>query len=127
MNKSPGPGCSPKNILIHDALSDAQVTPLGAANMARAYGCYTVAPQTRSIFGIQERNASFVGSAIVEWKYDDVPDAPSIDIAPSKSTDTHECPRREHAAQLQIKDFLETGIINQYCDGKCEKPTCSSK
>jgi hypothetical protein len=97
MNQSPGPGSFPKNILIHgklitdifhpqDAISDAQVSPLGAQNMARAYKCSTVAPQTRQIFGVTEKTGSFNGSAIVEWKYDDVPDAPTIDIAPSKST-----------------------------------------
>ena len=37
-----------------------------------------------------------------------------------KDADPHECPRREAAAQQQLRDFLEDGTVNQYCDGICE-------
>ena len=47
-------------------------------------------------------------------------EAPSEGVPPEKEGDTHECPRREPAAQDQLRDFLETGVINQYCEGTCE-------
>jgi len=112
-----------KLVLFHDALGDAEVTPLAAQLMARAYNCSTVVPETRSIFGVSEKVAPFVGSAIVEWKYDDTPPVPDQDIPPT-GKNTHECPRRMREAQNQIKKFLEEGLIEQYCSGICEKAVC---
>jgi hypothetical protein len=120
MNRDPPEGMFPKQVLLHAALGDAQVTTLGAEYMARAYGASTIAPETRPIFGVDEQPSGFSGSAIVEWKYADVPDAPVLDTPPDDSSDPHECPRREPAGQEQIRDFLATGVVNQYCDGVCD-------
>jgi hypothetical protein len=91
--------------------------------MARAYNCSTVSPETRSIFGVPEREAPFVGSAIAEWKYDDTPPAPEDDVPP-EGHNTHECPRRMIEAQEQIRKFLEEGIVENFCSGVCEKKVC---
>jgi hypothetical protein len=120
MNASPLPGTPPKDVLLQVARGDAQVTVLGAHVMARAYGASTVSPQTRPIWGVSEQAPGFSGSALVEYQYTDVPDEPYANIPPDDAYDTHECPRREPSAQLQLRDFLETGIVNHYCDGICE-------
>lgn len=120
LNKEPDPKVGPKQALLQVAIGDAQVTGLGAHIQARALGAATVAPQTRPLFGIEEKQPGFTGSALVEWKYADVPDPPEENVPPPKATDPHECPRRELAAQQQLRDFLETGVVNQYCEGKCE-------
>ena len=121
MNRDPRPGIPAKQVLIQDAIGDAQVTTLGAQIMARAYGASTVAPQTRAVFGLEERSAPFEGSALVEWYYSDGAEEPVEAVPADEDGDTHECPRRELAAQDQIRDFLERGIVNQYCEGdRCE-------
>jgi hypothetical protein len=120
MNQAPGEGVEPKQVLIQAAIGDAQVTTLGAQIMARAYGAKTVAPQTRPIWGVEEAEPGFSGSAIVEWFYSDGATEPVVNLPPDYAGDTHECPRREPAAQSQIRDFFEFGLINQYCDGVCE-------
>jgi len=112
----------PKQILLHPAIGDSQVTPLGAHIMARAYGASTVAPETRPVWGVPEREPGFEGSALVEFLYSDVPDEPIENIPPQKSTDTHECPRRQLEAQDQIDIFLRTGVVEQTCDGPCVRP-----
>jgi hypothetical protein len=122
MNRDPDPENGAKQVLLHPAIGDAQVTTLGAQLMARAYGAKTVAPETRPIWGVEESAPGFTGSAIVEWKYTEVPDEPVVNLPPDGDFDTHECPRREPAGQMQIRDFLETGVVNQYCDGVCEGP-----
>ena len=35
--------------------------------------------------------------------------------------DTHNYPRRDPIAQQQIHVFLETGLIKQFCNNRCEK------
>ena len=120
MNQEPVGGNPPKQILQQVAIGDAQVTTLGAEILARAYQQSTVAPQTRAVWGIEEQEAPFEGSALVEWYYPDGAEEPTVNTPPDGDLDTHECPRREPAAQQQLHDFLVDGVIEQYCDGVCE-------
>lgn len=120
VNEAPGEGQVAKDVLIQVAVGDAQVTTLGAQNMARAYGAAAIAPAYRPIWGVEEASAPFAGSGIVEWYYADGSEEPVENRPPSADGDTHECPRREPNAQDQLRDFVEQGVINQYCDGVCE-------
>jgi len=120
MNEAPAADNVAKDILLQVAIGDAQVNTLGAHVMARAYGAKTVAPQTRPIWGIEEAEPGFSGSAVVEWFYPDGATEPFENVPPDKTLDTHECPRREPAAQQQIRDFFDLGVVNQHCDGPCE-------
>ncbi len=120
MNREPNDVVGPKQVLMQVAIGDAQVTNIGAHIQARAFGASTVAPQFRPIFGVEEKAPGFTGSAFVEWHYTDVPEEPAENVPPNKDADPHECPRREAAAQQQLRDFLEDGVVNQYCEGVCE-------
>lgn len=119
LTEEPLPNTPPKQVLLHPAIGDAQVTPLGAHVMARSFGARTIAPQTRPIWGVEEAASGWTGSAIVEWEYSDVPEAPIENLPPDEAFDTHECPRRQPEAQAQIIDFLLTGVVNQTCVGPC--------
>ncbi len=121
MNQQPLAANPAKDILLQTGVGDAQVTTLGAHIMARAYGATTIAPQTRPVWGVEEREAPYSGSGLVEWYYPDGAEEPVENKPPDEDADTHECARREPAAQAQLRDFLEDGVINQYCeDGPCE-------
>jgi len=115
MNRSPADGQQAKDVLLQVAIGDAQVSTLGAHMMARAYGASTVYPQTRAVYGVEEQVGGFTGSALVEWTYPDGAAEPVENVPPDADLDTHECPRREVAAQDQLRDFVETGVVNQYC------------
>jgi len=109
-----------KDVLLHDAIGDAEVTTLGAHIMARSFGADLITPATRDVFGLSERAPGTRGSALVEWRYTDVPDAPIEPFPPGKFTSPHECPRRQPDAQAQIGAFIGTGIVEEVCDGPCE-------
>lgn len=125
---------APKGVLLQAGIGDAQVSNLGAELMARAYNASFVQPQTRAVYGISEKTAPFHGSALVEWLYDDVPDSPAGDFGRSDGKDVHECPRREPAAQRQMREFLEGREVTQQCRGPtlpntavvCESESCPS-
>ena len=119
MNAAPPEGMSPKQVLLQVAIGDAQVSTLGAHVMARAYGAKTLSPQTRPIWGVDEVDGGYAGSVIVEWEYPDGATEPFENIPPDKDLDTHECPRRESAAQEQMVTFFEQGIVEQTCEGRC--------
>jgi len=120
MNREPNADVGAKQVLMQVAIGDAQVSNVGAQIQARAFGASTVAPQTKPVWGVEEQPPGFTGSAYVEWRYTDVPKEPIDNTPPSKDADPHECPRRELAAQQQLRDFLEEGVVNQYCEGICE-------
>jgi hypothetical protein len=125
MNELPGEGAPAKTVLLQNALGDAEVTTLGGHLMARAYGASTIGPQTREVFGVEEDQAPFEGSALVEWRYVDGAEEPLENVPPDGDYSTHDCPRREPAARAQLIDFLETGVVYQYCvDDQGEPAIC---
>ena len=119
MNRDPLQGNEAKDVLIQVAYGDPQVTTIGARIMARAYGATAVSPALEPVYGLDEAQAPFQGSAYVEWSY---PDGAMVgdNSLPPEGPDAHECPRREPEAQAQLADFLNTGVVNQYCEGICE-------
>jgi hypothetical protein len=110
----------PKQVLLQVAIGDNQVTTLSAHYEARAYGAKLLAPGVRDVWGLDVAEGPLKGdSALIEWHYLDGPEEP-VEAVPPQEPDTHECPRRERRAQDQMAIFLETGVIEQTCDGPCE-------
>jgi hypothetical protein len=116
----PLPGSPPKRALLQVAEGDAQVSTLGAAIQARAWGMRTIDPANRPVWGVDAASAPYEGSALVEWRYTDGAVEPLGNLPPDPAGDTHECPRREPEAQSQLVTFLETGVVEQPCTGACE-------
>lgn len=108
----------PKQVLMQVGIGDNQVTTLAAQLQARAFGAKLIAPTVRDVWGLETVEAPYAGTALVEWEYADGAPEPVVGLPP-EGRDTHECPRRERAAQDQLRDFLETGVVQQYCDGPC--------
>lgn len=106
-----------KEVLLQVAMGDAQVTPLGAHVMARAYGAKLIEDPVRAVWGLETVSSGHVGSALVEFNYN--LEVPFTNIPPDDATDPHEYPRRDPAGQQQIHRFFQDGIIEHYCDGPC--------
>lgn len=118
MNVEPLEGVPAHTILLQDAIGDAQVTTLGAQNMARAYGAVTIDPAVREIYGVEAVAAPYSGSAITEYDHG-VPAVPDTNIPPDAEFDTHEDTRRAWAAQQQMAMFFEGGEVLNECQGEC--------
>ena len=110
-----------KPALMQVAIGDPQVSTLGAGIMARTLGANTVAPETRPVWGVSEAEPGFSGSALVEWYYPDVAEEPAEAVPVDDENNPHGRPRREPEAIDQLRDFLVDGVVNQYCDGVCER------
>jgi pimeloyl-ACP methyl ester carboxylesterase len=108
-----------KSLLLQVGIGDAQVSTLGAQITARGWGAKLVDPPVRDVWGLEAAAAGFTGSALVEWEYSDVPAEPDDQTPPNQGTDVHECVRREPRAKQQLRDFIATGVVNNYCDGPC--------
>lgn len=117
MNQEPLDGVA-HQVLIQDAIGDAQVTTLGAHVMARAYGAGNIAP-LEDRWGIPEIPSGTVGSALAEYEWG-APPVPYENVPPDAEYDTHEETRRSFEAQEQLWTFLTTGEVVSYCDGACD-------
>ncbi len=115
------PGTPKHDVLLHVAIGDYQVTPLGAHLIARAVGAKNVKPVNRSIWGIPEADAPFMGSGIMEFGFG-LPEAPKTNTPPTGpgSDDPHDKVRVLEAAQKQSDVFFKTGSIEAVCAGACD-------
>ncbi len=115
------PGTPHHDILIHDALGDQQVTPLGAHLIARAVKAKTLNTAVRPIWGIEAVASPIAsGSGIMEFDFG-LPEAPKTDTPPTKGEDPHDAVRVLQPAIDQSDVFFRTGQIVQKCaPTKCD-------
>ena len=116
MFEDPLPDTPEKQILIQVGIGDNQVTTLGAAFMARAYGASLLETPVREIWGLDTVASPTTGPVLVEWDYGLT--EPVFNVPPDEP-DPHEWVRREPDAQEMLATFLSTGEIVQTCDGTC--------
>jgi len=114
------PGTPKHEVILHVAIGDFQVSPLGAHYMARTIGAKLMTPAARPVWGIPEQAYPFEGSGIIEFDTH-TREAPKENIPPVESgTDPHGVIRSLDAAQKMADEFFRTGKIVQTCDGKCD-------
>jgi hypothetical protein len=118
---NPLPGTPKHQILIHDAIGDYQVTPLGAHMIARAVGAKNLKPVNRSVWGVPEADAPFTGSGMVEFSFG-LPESPKTNVPPGVDSpdDPHDKVRVLPESIDQSNEFFQTGTIKAYCSGPCD-------
>jgi hypothetical protein len=116
---NPLPNTPDHTVLIHAAIGDHQVTPLGAHIIARTVGAKNITPVNRSVWGIEETAAPYTGNAMVEFSFG-LPDAPKENIPMSQGDDPHDTVRGLKSAFDQSDGFFRTGTVQPVCDGPCD-------
>jgi hypothetical protein len=120
------PGTPQHQVLIHAAIGDHQVTPLGAHLIARAVHAQNVKPVNRTVFGIPDADPPFSGSGFMEFSFG-LPTSPETNTPPEgamypDSDDPHDWVRALPPARDQSEKFFRTGIIDTFCTGPCVFP-----
>ncbi|UQA55106.1 hypothetical protein [Polyangium aurulentum] len=113
------PNTPAHEILIHVAIGDHQVTPLGAHIIARAVGAKNLKPVNRSIFGVEEAEGPLTTSAMVEYDFG-LPPVPTTNTPPQGGEDPHGAVRSLDASFDQSDEFFRTGVIKAHCEGPCD-------
>ena len=114
------PGTPSHDVLMHVAIGDHQVSPLGAHFMARTLGAKNLKPVNREVFGIEDVDGPTMGSAMVEYDFG-LPPAPLGNYAPQTSDgeDPHGKPRLLEPSYQQQDKWFREGVIVPFCDGPC--------
>jgi hypothetical protein len=107
-------------VLLHVAIGDQQVTPLGAHIIARTVGAKNLSPVNRSIWGIAEDPGPIQGSAMVEFDFGNK-ESPKTNVPPDSTygPDPHDEVRKLHEAMDQSDEFFRTGTVKPTCSGPC--------
>lgn len=115
------PNTPAHEVLLHVAIGDHQVSPLGAHLIARAIGAKNLSPVNRSIYGIDEAPAPITGSAMVEFDFG-LPEAPNTNVPPTgpDKSDPHDKVRVLQSAEAQSDKFFREGIVSDFCGGACK-------
>jgi hypothetical protein len=118
---APGAKPIPHQVLLHVAIGDQQVTPLGAHIIARTVGAKNLSPVNRSIWGIPEDPGPITGSAMVEFDFHNK-ESPKTNVPPDSTygEDPHDEVRKMHEAMDQSDEFFRTGIVKPTCTGPCD-------
>jgi hypothetical protein len=115
------PGTPSHEVLIHVAIGDHQVPPLGAHVIARTIGAKNLKPLNRDVFGIDGADGPISGSAMVEYSFG-LPPAPLQNYPPqgSDDDDPHDKVRGLDPSYEQSDKFFRDGVIVPFCDGPCD-------
>jgi len=113
------PNTPKHDVLIHVAIGDHQVTPLGAHIIARAVGAKNLKPVNRSVWGVPEEDGPLTGSVMVEFDFG-LPEAPKTNTPMREGDDPHDEVRVLDAAYDQSNLFFRTGEIKAFCMGPCD-------
>ncbi len=107
-----------KPVLLLAGIGDAYVPAIGAHTMARAYGATSILPANRSLWGIEEAAAPFVGSAFIEWDFGI--DDPLEPVPADGEAGVHWAVTGREDAKRLVGHWLATGEAIAPCDGACD-------
>jgi hypothetical protein len=114
----PIPGTPQKQLLLHEATGDTQVTNLATELQARTLGLPVLGPAVRVPFGFTEATGPLTDALVI---YDEKPTPlpHESNLLNEASNDTHGNLRKRQAVVDQIRTFYATGEIVHTCgDGQ---------
>jgi hypothetical protein len=115
INQNLLPGTQQHQILIHTAIGDHQVTPLGAHIIARGVQAKNVKPVNRTVWGIPDADPPITGgSALTEFSFG-LPEVPQTNTPPTQGGDPHDWVRSLKEARDQSEKFLRSGTVDAAC------------
>ena len=106
-------------VLMQAAIGDASVPTVGAHVLARSLGAGLAAPSPREVWGLESVPLPTERSVLVEFDYGITEPLESIP-ATDADRDPHNAPRYAQPGIAQVAAFLNTGVIEQTCDGACD-------
>jgi hypothetical protein len=113
------PGTPAKQVLVHMAVGDSQVSNLSTEQQARELGIPVLGPALYTPWGLQEQQGP-VTSALVIYDEKREPLPPVDNLEHEIDNDTHGKLREQPAVIRQIDTFWATGEIVHTCDGVCD-------
>ncbi|HEY2746949.1 MAG TPA: hypothetical protein VGL86_20140 [Polyangia bacterium] len=115
---APLPQTPAKQILVQEAIDDAQVPNLATRVLVRALGIPGMDLE-QPVYGVDVADAP-LDSAYTQWDIHPMPVPPDVDLPPPVDNGAHENIRALPLLVQQIQEFLAPdGQVHQTCNGVC--------
>lgn len=111
-----------KPVLLQAAIGDGSVPTIGSHMMARAYNATLITPFHREVFGLEQAETPFSGSAYTEWDFGVLDSDGPYPASIPENINPHDALRSQPEAIQQIDTFLKEGVVEHYCVGACTVP-----
>ena len=119
LSATPPADGTPKNVLLHAGLEDAQVNNDVSRVLARMVNAKILAPATEEVYGLPVAQGPIKNENVyVDFDYG-VPKRTQTNRPAASETDTHSMPRKNAKAQEQSYRFFTTGEVSHVCEGTC--------
>jgi hypothetical protein len=105
------------NVLLHLAIGDQEVTPLGGHFIARSVGAQNLSPVNREIYGVPDATSGFTGNGMCEWSFGlPASQSPVTNTPPPNGEpNPHNALSQQADAQDMADVFFRTGMVVQTC------------
>ncbi|MFA6035030.1 MAG: hypothetical protein WC889_19180, partial [Myxococcota bacterium] len=109
-------------VLIQESIGDSLVPNMTTELLVRARGIPLVTPSITQPYGISLVDAASARSALVQYKLPswNNPQPPETNIPPDRDNGVHADVVFMSNVKKQLSRFLQTGEIEQFCDGACD-------
>lgn len=112
-----------RRVVLLEAIGDCQVPNLTTHIVARSIGLAQLRPVVEPVWGLERVEGPTTRPVLAQILQ---PDAlarytpPELNVLPEKENGTHSDIVRLDPAILQLMRLLETGMVEQFCEGACD-------
>jgi hypothetical protein len=111
-----------RTVLLQEAIGDSQVPNLTTRALARAMGVDLLTPAVDTPYGISTTQGPSSESALVQYSMPSKLEGkrpPKTNVPPEENNGVHSGILFLDHLQKQLRHFVDTGEIKQYCEGPC--------
>jgi len=124
MFRNPLPDAPPERLVVlQEAIGDCQVPNVATRILARAMGIAQLGPVHEPIFGLEIVEGPTTRPVVSQFampenleRYTPL----NTNVVPTEDNGTHSDGVRLDSAIDQVMELIDTGTIEQFCDGPCD-------
>ncbi len=116
---NPLPGTPNHEVFVQAAIGDHLVSNYATHVMVRTLGIPNIGPLNQEIFGIEEAEQGYEGSAFVEYDFG-LPPIPIENVPMTEGNDPHGDIWNYPTSRQALENFIRTGTVETFCDGTCD-------
>ena len=120
IREAPLPGYGPRQLLLVEAIGDAQVPNIATELMARSYGMRMVGPAVVPVFGVPTVDEAIDDVGLLQVDTLKGPLPPKENVPADQDNGAHGASADGPGVQASIGVFLFKGEFSNKCDGPCD-------
>jgi len=117
---APFEGNDQKELLLIEAIGDAQVPNISSEMMARSYGMEMAGPAVYEVYGVPTTTDPIEALAFLQVDTQHPPLPPTENVPAADDNGAHGASADGEGVQATIAAFLLNGVLQNQCEGPCD-------